>query len=200
MNKARTVLKYTAWLILILILIIAFLLYFKEFFDKTKETIPERQCAITIEQEAQLNVITGSSYSAKDFASNIDCKWIPVKIKGRNQAVQTINYMKKCWEMLGKGSLNFFSSGKFCHICYIITYEPEVDFNLKNNLEIMRSKPLSNYDIPDFIKGREYGIIFYYNKENSIVDAKIVVRPFDSADPEAFDICKDAEFPAQRVA
>jgi hypothetical protein len=200
MNKKGISLKYTVWLILILALIIMSALYIKEFFDKTKESVPEKQCAVSAEQEAQLNVMTGDSYSARDFASNVDCRWVPVKIKGRNPGVQTINYMNKCWEMLGKGSLKLFSSGKFCHICYVITYEPEADFNLNAKLDAMQTKPVTKYDIPEFIKGSAYGIIFYYSREEGVADAKIAVRPFDSASPKAFDICKDAEFPAQRVA
>lgn len=206
MNKKgyNVTISFVVVVILMLALAISLLLFLKTFFEKTEQAALEKKCEISVKREAAINVATQeakAAHTAVDFASNIDCRTIPLPIaeKGERARISlTRSYMDRCWEMFGKGKLRLFSrvsddKRKFCHECYSVSYEPVASFDLKTALDKML--PAFPYDVPSIVSGEKQAIVFYYLlNDDGTTEQKIAVRPFGE-----LDLCADAEFPRQRL-
>lgn len=188
--------------ILILIVGLGILLLVKTAFDKENENVPAEQCRISVLREAVVNSAAkgaNGAYTARDFASNIDCEQIPVSIVGKESsklAAMTADYVDQCWKTFGSGKYALFSkqadANTFCHVCYTVTYDAGATVDTRAALA---RKPLIATDIPESFGGQQ-GII-YVNTLSSVGNAqKIAIRPLDKIQ----DVCANAVFAAQRIA
>jgi hypothetical protein len=187
----------------ILLLIVAFgvLLLVKTAFDRENENVPAEQCRITVLREAVVNsgaTKAKGGYTARDFASNIDCEQISVSIVGKEPsklAAMTADYVDQCWKMFGSGNYALFSKqadpSTFCHVCYTVTYDAGASVDTRAALA---RKPTITTDIPESFGGQQ--AIIYINTLSSIGNAqKIAIRPLDKIQ----EVCPNAAFAAQRV-
>lgn len=190
--------------ILLLLLTLTLLWFLKTVFTKTQQSTVEEQCKATVQREAQLNRISrvGLGHSAQTFANNVDCRQIPISLPGQDEKMLagiTGVYMEKCWNLFGRGASVLFSegTGTFCHICYVLTFDPGTSFPLKESLQKQTLGSLKGkYDVPDTVVGERYGIIFRYDKSGQNVDQRIFVQPL-----AAITVCgAGTAFPRQRLA
>lgn len=193
MNKKGISMAFVMAAIILLLLTFVFLQFYYTVFGKAKESIPERQCQISVQREAKLNTqlkLLDSGHTVKDFASNVECEQIPITIsqkKPETAGLITKKYLDKCWTTFGSGRLELFSrgSGTFCHICYITTYDPVLTFSLP--------KKEKHYDVPQELSSEKLAVVFYYNKKGETAEQKVFLRP-----PDKLQMCERAEFPVQR--
>ncbi len=192
--------------IILLLLTLGLLFFINTVFQKTKEAVPEQTCQVSVEREAQINMIAkqaGAGHTPKDFASNVECQTIPIDLKGSDAqwvTGMTGVFMEKCWKMFSQGRLELFSreQGTFCHICYALTPAPGTTLALEDALKNKRWSV--RYDVPQQLASEKYGIIFLYKRaENGDVTQQVVVRALDPTQPQALEVCAGAEFPRQRT-
>ncbi len=210
MNTKAFQVSITFVVVTIILLLIFFVLalFLKTTFEKVKETGLESKCQLSVQREVKINLATaqtGAGHTSRNFATNVECETIPLAISERDTsraARITLSSLEKCWDAFGKGALTLFSSARtgseFCHICYLMTYESGVRISLTDVL--MRSKLRDKADVPQAMD-RTQAVIFYYKlNEDGTTEQKIAVRPVDPAQPQAFDLCANAEFPRKRLA
>jgi hypothetical protein len=188
---------------MLLVLSALLLLFFLQtVFQKTgAELVPEERCRVSVEREARLHAIAkqpGGGYTADDFASNIECRRIPIELHGNDAeslAGKTAALMNKCWSIFGQGK-ELFSEGKsdFCHQCFIITYDAGTSFAFAGTAARLSAASLKGrHDVPETIVGGVYGIIF---KASPSGVAQLLVRPLT---PEGLKPCENAAFVRERA-
>jgi len=200
MKQAALSMTFIAGMILVLLALIGLAFYMRATFQATEMLVHEKQCAISVKQEAalhQASKATGAGYTAGDFAGNVQCSTMNVTLEGDARALagSTARQMQKCWQMLGNGRLEFFSrdDGAFCHICSVLTL-PGTLFDVRTAVQRLQG----NYDAPASIAGTKHAVIFRYQLKGAAASQTVFVRPLDPAQPQALDICAGAEFSRQR--
>ncbi len=193
MNKKAVSTAFIVATILILLFTFVLLIFIGTFFQKTEQAAVEEKCRISVEREAMINSLLepeGAGNTLNDFAGNVECQTVPVDLRGKEEktiAATAKTLMEKCWNTFGKGGLKLFSRGEgtFCHICYSLTIDPNIRVDLGS----------TQYDVQSPLAGENHGIVFFYNRDTKgAITSKIYVRPLN-----ALDMCKDAEFPRQRL-
>lgn len=205
MNNKAVSMAFVVVAIIILLLTFALLIFIGTVFQKTRQATIEERCRVSVEREALLNSMldaekAGAGYTVKDFAGNVECQTIPIDLRGKDEksiATTSRVLMEKCWKTFGKGGLNLFSRGEgtFCHICYSLTIDPNARVDIDGFLKAQQEWLLKDkYDAQSPLAA-ETGIVFFSNRDSAgAVTSKIYVRPLN-----ALDMCRDAEFPRQRL-
>ncbi len=199
MNK-RASIAFVMVCVVLLVLLIALLLFVNTVFTKTKESIPEQRCALSVQREAGVNLAgkaAGAASTAHDFSSNIECQTIPVDLtKNDDAAIAAIPYIDKCWKTFGSGAKDLFSragdKNAFCAICYALALKPGTSIDLKNALA-QRQIP-AEYDVPVALAGGTLAVVFSDTLSESGAVQKVLVRPMSE-----LGACANAEFPPQRL-
>ncbi len=203
MNKKAVSMAFVVVAIIILLLTFTLLIFIGTVFQKTGQATIEEKCRVSVEREALINSIaakTGAGHTLKDFATNVECQTIPLDMRGKDEkaiASSIRMLIEKCWKTFGKGGLALFSRGEgiFCHVCYSLTIDPKTTVDIDTFLKSQQEWLLKDkYDAQSPL-AVETGIVFFNNRDSAgAVTSKIYVRPLN-----ALDVCKDAEFPRQRL-